>query len=103
MMNSNRSLSLRVASRAAMWTGAAALLAACAGYNLQLGTTASNLSNFHVVYEMPASSLVPWTERSTPIDVPPPPDESSGASTLPASGGALPPERPAGSARTPGR
>lgn len=82
---------------------AGALLAACAGYNLQLGTTASNLSNFHVVYEMPASSLVPWTERSTPIDIPPPPDDASGASTLPASGAALPPERPAGTTRTPGR
>lgn len=88
-------------------TAAALLLSACAGYNLQLGTTASNLSNFHVVYEMPATSLVPWTERSAPLDIPPPPDEGSGTSTLPAStatASTLPPERPvAGSARTPGR
>lgn len=82
---------------------AVALLGACAGYNIQFGTTASNLSNFHVVYEMPASSLVPWTERNTPIDVAPPPGDDSGVSTLPATGSALPPERPAGSTRTPGR
>jgi len=96
-------VTLHAALRTAAFAAAAMLLAACAGYNLQLGTTASNLSNFHVVYEMPASSLLPWTERSTPIDIPPPPDESSGASTLPAAGSALPPERPAGSTRTPGR
>lgn len=98
---------IRVMSRAAPRAGACLLagmlLAACAGYNLQLGTTASNLSNFHVVYEMPATSLAPWTERSSPIDVPPPPDDSSGTSTLPAASGSMPPERPAGSARTPGR
>lgn len=72
---------------------AALLLAGCEGYNLQLGTTASNLSGFHVVYEMPATSLRPWAER--PAAAPPPPgDGSSGLSTLPASEAALPPERP---------
>jgi hypothetical protein len=72
---------------------AALLLAGCEGYNVQLGTTASNLSGFHVVYEMPATSLRPWAER--PAAAPPPPDDgSSGFSTLPGSEAALPPERP---------
>jgi hypothetical protein len=70
-------------------------LAGCEGYNLQLGTSASNLANFHVVYEMPATSLRPWSERSAPVAIPPPEDDSSGVSTLPPSSAALPPERPA--------
>jgi hypothetical protein len=73
---------------------AALLLAGCEGYNLQLGTTASNLSGFHVVYEMPATSLRPWAERPAATVPPPPGDGSSGVSTLPASDAALPPERP---------
>lgn len=74
------------------------LLIGCEGYNVQLGTTASNLSGFHQIYEMPATSLRPWSERSTPVPVPPPGDGSSGVSTLPAARGALPPDGPASTA-----
>jgi hypothetical protein len=74
---------------------ALALLAGCEGYNVQLGTTASNLAGFHVVYEMPATSLRPWSERSSPVPIAAPPDGSSGASALPATDAALPPEPPA--------
>jgi hypothetical protein len=74
---------------------AVALLGACAGYNLVVGTSDSDLAGFHQVYEMPASSLKPWSERRSPLALPPPPvDGSSGASTLPANTQALPTERP---------
>ena len=74
---------------------AAVVLGGCAGYNLEVGTSDSNLAGFYQVYEMPASSLQPWSERRAPLALPPPPaDGSSGASTLPANTQALPPERP---------
>ena len=81
---------------AALFGTATMLLSACAGYNLEVGTTDSNLAGFHQVYEMPASSLQPWSDRRSPLALPPPPaDGSSGASTLPADTQSLPPERPA--------
>jgi hypothetical protein len=73
---------------------AVVLLGSCAGYNLEVGTSDSSLAGFYQVYEMPASSLQPWSERRSPLALPPPPaDGSSGASTLPANTQALPPER----------
>jgi hypothetical protein len=75
-----------------------AFLGGCAGYNLQLGTSASTSrsAGFFEVYQVPATSLSPWTERNTPLTIPPPgQDGASGASTLPASRDAMPPERPA--------
>jgi hypothetical protein len=84
--------------RTAIVLGAGTLLYGCEGYNVQLGTSASNLSGFHQIYEMPATSLRPWTERTAPMPVPAPGDGSSGVSTLPAARGALPPESPAGPA-----
>ena len=81
---------------------AALALSGCAGYNLQVGTSDSDLAGFHQVYDMSATSLQPWTERTRPLPLPPPPDGGgSGVSTLPANAGALPPERPAPS--SPGR
>lgn len=87
---------MRTLIRTTMLLGAGALLLGCEGYNVQLGTTASNLAGFHQIYEMPATSLRPWSERSAPLSVPPPDDGSSGVSTLPAARGALPPESPSG-------
>ncbi len=84
--------------RMTMVLGAGALLVGCEGYNVQLGTTASNLAGFHQIYEMPATSLRPWSERSTPLPVPPPGDGTSGVSTLPAARTALPPDGPASAA-----
>jgi hypothetical protein len=89
---------MRTLFRTTMLLGAGSLLLGCEGYNVQFGTTASNLAGFHQIYEMPATSLRPWSERSTPLSVPPPDDGSSGVSTLPAARGALPPESPAGPA-----
>jgi hypothetical protein len=83
---------MRTLIRTTIVLGAGALLLGCEGYNVQLGTTASNLSGFHQIYEMPATSLRPWAERSTPVPAPPPGDGSSGVSTLPAARSALPPE-----------
>ena len=75
---------------------ACALVAGCAGYNLQLGTSGYDINEFQKVYSVPATSLQPWAERVTTLPLPPPPDDgSSGASTLPASRSALPAERPA--------
>ena len=74
--------------------GALALLAGCAGYNLQVGS--SGFGEFSQVYAVPASSLSPWAERTSPLSLPPPPvDGGPGTSTLPAARTALPPERPA--------
>ena len=72
-------------------------LGGCAGYNLQLGTSASTSrsAGFFEVYQIPATSLSPWTERTVPLSPPPGQGGASGASTLPASRDALPPERPA--------
>ncbi len=72
-------------------------LGGCAGYNLQLGTSASTSrsSGFFEVYQIPATSLTPWTERTAPLTPPPGQGGASGVSTLPASRDALPPERPA--------
>jgi hypothetical protein len=69
----------------------------CAGFNVQLGTTASTSrsAGFFEVYQIPATSLSPWTERTAPLAPPPGQGGASGVSTLPASGDALPPERPA--------
>jgi hypothetical protein len=75
-----------------------ACLGGCAGYNLQLGTSASTSrsAGFFEVYQVPATSLSPWTERNSPLALPAPgQDGASGASTLPASRDALPPEHPA--------
>ena len=84
--------------RTTMVISAGALLLGCEGYNVQIGTTASNLAGFHQIYEMPATSLRPWSERSTPLPVPPPGDGTSGVSTLPAARAALPPDGPASAA-----
>ena len=89
---------MRTLLRMSMVLGAVALLPGCEGYNVQFGTTASNLAGFHQIYEMPATSLRPWSERSSPVPVPPPGDGSSGVSTLPAARAALPPEGPASAA-----
>jgi hypothetical protein len=72
-------------------------LGGCAGYNLQLGTSASTsrTSGFFEVYQIPATSLTPWTERTAPLAPPPGQGGASGISTLPALRDALPPERPA--------
>ncbi len=72
-------------------------LGGCAGYNLQLGTSASTSrsAGFFEVYQIPATSLTPWTERTAPLAAPPGQGGASGVSTLPASRDALPPERPA--------
>lgn len=72
-------------------------LGGCAGYNLQLGTSASTArsAGFFEVYQIPATSLSPWTERTVPLAPPPGQDGASGVSTLPATRDALPPERPA--------
>jgi hypothetical protein len=69
----------------------------CAGYNLQLGTSASTSrsAGFFEVYQVPATSLSPWTERTAPLAPPPGQGGASGVSTLPASRDSLPPERPA--------
>jgi hypothetical protein len=73
------------------------VLGGCAGYNLQLGTSASTSrsAGFFEVYQIPATSLSPWTERTAPIAPPPGGGGASGVSTLPAARDALPPERPA--------
>lgn len=72
------------------------LIAGCAGYNLSLGTSADGAA-FYQVFEVPATSLRPWTERNRPVNVPPPPDGGpSGVTTLPAGSGsaaAMPPEK----------
>jgi hypothetical protein len=86
---------MRTLLRTMMGLGALTLLLGCEGYNVQFGTTASNLAGFHQIYEMPATSLRPWSERSTPVSVPPSGDGSSGVSTLPAARASLPPEGPA--------
>jgi len=88
---------MRALFRTTMVLGAG-LLSGCEGYNVQLGTTASNLAGFHQIYEMPATSLRPWSERSAPVPVPAPGDGSSGVSTLPTARAALPPDSPAGAA-----
>ena len=73
--------------------GALGLLGGCAGYNLQVGS--SGFGEFSQVYAVPASSLSPWAERTSPLPLPPPPiDGGPGSSTLPATRAALPPERP---------
>jgi len=85
-------------SRTALGGGltVALLLAGCAGYNLSLGTSADGTS-FYQVFEVPATSLRPWTERRQAVALPPPPDgEASSVTTLPAgpgSAGAMPPEK----------
>jgi len=87
--------------RAVMLAVGLVCLAGCAGYNLQLGTSASTSrsAGFFEVYQIPATSLSPWTERNSPLALPAPgQDGASGASTLPASRDALPPERAAASA-----
>ena len=89
---------MRTLLRTTMVLGAVALLIGCEGYNVQFGTTASNLAGFHQIYEMPATSLRPWSERPTPLPVPPTGDATSGVSTLPATRAALPPESPASAA-----
>lgn len=72
------------------------LLGGCAGYNLSLGTSADGTS-FYQVFEVPATSLRPWTERRQAVALAPPPDgEASSVTTLPAgpgSAGAMPPEK----------
>jgi len=70
------------------------LLGGCAGYNLQVGS--SGFGEFSQVYAVPASSLTPWAERTSPLALPPPPvDGGPGSSTLPPTRTAMPPERPA--------
>jgi hypothetical protein len=84
--------------RLVLTTVLAAAVAGCAGYNLQVGTSGYDVSEFQQVYAIPATSLRPWAERSrtvAPLPPPPPEDGSSGSSTLPAAPSALPPERPA--------
>ena len=95
---------MRALLRTTIALGAGVWLLGCEGYNVQFGTTASNLAGFHQIYEMPATSLRPWSERSTAMPVPPPGDGTSGVSTLPAARTALPPESPANAAgATPAR
>ena len=73
-------------------SGLLALLVGCAGYGLQVGS--SGFGDFQQVYAIPATSLTPWAERSSPLPLPPPPvDGGPGSSTLPAARAALPPER----------
>ena len=73
-------------------SGLLALLVGCAGYGLQVGS--SGFGEFQQVYAIPASSLTPWAERSSPLPLPPPPvDGGPGSSTLPSARTALPPER----------
>ena len=91
---------MRALLRTTIALGAGVWLLGCEGYNVQFGTTASNLAGFHQIYEMPATSLRPWSERSTAVPVPPPGDGTSGVSTLPAGRAALPPESPASPAAT---
>lgn len=80
----------------AILAASALVVAGCAGYNLQLGTSGYDVNEFQKVYSVPATSLQPWAERVETLPLPPPPDDgSSGASTLPASRSALPAERPA--------
>jgi hypothetical protein len=58
-----------------------AWLAACAGYNLQLGTgsDASSAGGFYEVYEKPATSAETPAERSSSgrAAAPPPPDNAA--------------------------
>ena len=72
------------------------LLGGCAGYNLSLGTSADG-SSFYQVFEVPATSLRPWTERNQAVALAPPPEGgASSVTTLPAgpgSSGAMPPEK----------
>lgn len=61
-----------------------AWLAACAGYNLQLGTgsDASSAGGFYEVYEKPATSPETPAERgaSGRVAAPPPPDNAAAES-----------------------
>lgn len=88
---------MRRIPRRVMFVTAILVLGGCAGYNLQLGTSASTSrsAGFFEVYQIPATSLSPWTERTAPIAPPPGEGGASGVSTLPAARDALPPERPA--------
>jgi len=85
---------------AAIAVAAAVGLAGCEGYSVSFGTTVDQSGGgaFYQVFEVPATSVRPITER-TRLAVPPPPDGgASGASTLPAgsgSAGSMPPEAPA--------
>jgi hypothetical protein len=74
----------------------AAALAGCAGYNVDVGTGGADTAGFQNLYRIPATSIDPWAERVREPSLPPPPQQGapSGVSTLPASGSALPPERP---------
>ena len=68
----------------------AALGAGCSGVNLSIGTgaDASSPAGFYQLFEVPATSVRPWTERTQPIPLAPPPDNgASTASTLPAGPG----------------
>lgn len=75
-------------------------LGGCEGYNVSVGTTVDQNPGgaFYTIFQVPATSLRPWSERSTVAIAPPPEGEASGATTLPAgpgSAGAMPPEAPA--------
>lgn len=91
----------REAAAAEYWLGIscvaiAAMVSGCAGYNLSLGTSADG-NAFYQVFEVPATSLRPWTERNRPMNIPPPAEGgASGVTTLPAGSGssaAMPPEK----------
>ncbi len=86
---------------AAVTAGVAVLgLVGCEGYTVSFGTTVDQTPGgaFYQIFEVPATSLRPWSERSRVAIAPPPDGEASGASTLPAgtgSAGSMPPEAPA--------
>ena len=68
----------------------AGLGAGCSGVNLSIGTgaDASSPGGFYQLFEVPATSVRPWTERTQPIPLAPPPESgASGVSTLPAGPG----------------
>jgi hypothetical protein len=75
-------------------------LEGCEGYSVSFGTTVDQSPGgaFYQIYEVPATSVRPWSERGKVAVSPPPDGEASGATTLPAgkgSAGSMPPEPPA--------
>ena len=82
---------LRARMRRALMALAALGISGCAGYNLQVGT--GGFGEFTQVYSIPATSLAPWSARSSQGSLPPPSDGGPGSSTLPAARSDLPPDR----------